>query len=229
MKNEKNIEKFVNNNFYEKKTKKDKQCHYGPIEIVPNLFCGSEKEILESYQKNCYDVLVPLNSLSGSIWNKGFRGEILYYPTPDFDVLPEEIANELTEKIIERMTYNKKVGLFCLGGHGRTGYIASIVLGKRGIKDPVHFIRKKYCKEAIESNEQINQISKILDLPELIEKYGRNDYFSKYDDYLYGFYDYRNYNKSLVGCFSEKEDSLYTERKQVGNDQNACEDYYTLV
>jgi hypothetical protein len=74
-------------------------------------------------------------------------------------------------KILDRLSSNKKVGLFCMGGHGRTGYIASIVLGRLGYQDPIGFLRANYCKEAVESNEQVQRIADMLGRPELAEKY----------------------------------------------------------
>jgi len=135
------------------------------------------------------NTLVPLDSMRANVWNQGFRGEVLYYPIEDYGVLPDDVLNDLASKIINRLKCGKKVGLFCLGGHGRTGYVASVVLGKLGWEDPIGFLRENYCKHAVESNDQIRHISKVLDKPELLEEYLT---FDRFDDF-YGFrFDYLN-------------------------------------
>ncbi|RFZ76109.1 hypothetical protein DS742_25380 [Lacrimispora amygdalina] len=147
-------------------------CHIGPVEVSKNLFCGSEAESFAMAEAPIQvDTLVPLNDLNPKIWDKGFRGEILYYPIHDYGTLPDDVLDALISKILDRLSHNKKVGLFCMGGHGRTGYIASIVLGKLGHKDPIAFLRTNYCKQAVESNAQIQHIADVLDRPELVEKY----------------------------------------------------------
>lgn len=146
----------------------DSVCHVGPIEVLPGLFCGSESEILYSLRSGSnYDVLVPLNDLSGEVWKYGFRGEIMYYPIEDYSILPDEVLHEVADKIIKNTQEGKKVGLFCFGGHGRTGYVAAVVLGKLGFKNPIKHLWLNYCTKAIESNEQAKQISKVLDSPGL--------------------------------------------------------------
>jgi hypothetical protein len=61
----------------------------------------------------------------------------------------------------------KKVGIFCMGGHGRTGYFGSLVLGMLGVEDPIQLLRDEYCKKVVESKEKINQIAAILGKPAL--------------------------------------------------------------
>jgi len=108
-------------------------CHIGPVEVIENLFCGSEDEALAMASASIrVDTLIPLYVLDADIWDLGFRGEILYYPIKDYETLPNDVLDDLVSKILERLSSGKKVGLFCMGGHGRTGYVASVVLGKLG-------------------------------------------------------------------------------------------------
>lgn len=149
-------------------------CHTGPVEVTKNLFCGSEKEALVmAVPPIQVDILAPLNDLDAKVWDLGFRGEILYCPIRDFGKLPDDVLEPFLSRILDRLSSNKKVGLFCVGGHGRTGYIASIVLGRLGYQDPIGFLREHYCKEAVESNEQVQHIVAVLGRPELAEKYKR--------------------------------------------------------
>ena len=159
-------------------------CHVGPVEVIGGLFCGGESEVIDMISKPVQvDTLVPLNKLEASIWDMGFRGEILYYPINDFGTLPGDVLDEMVSKIICRINDNKKVGLFCLGGHGRTGYVASVVLGKLGYDDPIKFLRSNYCKNAVESSEQVNHIAEILGKPELADEYAVTDRLYMLDDH----------------------------------------------
>ena len=147
-------------------------CHTGPVQIMKNLYCGSEREFLaKADEKVFYDVMVPLSVLDGDIWESGFRGEILYYPIMDYGTLPTDVLEEVVGKILNRLTREKKVGVFCMGGHGRTGYLVSIVLGKCGCEDPIQYLRKHYCTQAVESNGQVRHIADVLDKPELVGKH----------------------------------------------------------
>jgi len=141
-------------------------CHLVPKEIAPNLWAGDYFTDLE-LGKHC-QVLVPLSQLDERIWETGFRGEILYYPIPDRGVLPLDVLEELIERILERLKQGFSVGVFCFGGHGRTGYVLTSVIGKlfTGI-DPLQYVREELCLRAIESQEQINSIAEFLGMPDL--------------------------------------------------------------
>ncbi len=58
--------------------------------------------------------------------------------------------------------FEGRVGICCMGGHGRTGTAVAILaslLGKvKGAGCPVTWVRKKYCPEAVEANCQLNYI-----------------------------------------------------------------------
>lgn len=151
---------------------KKKPCHRGPINVFKSLYCGSEKEFLDAAKEGqMMDTLVPLCAIDGEIWDLGFRGELLYYPVKDFGTLPDDLLSELVSKVIDRLSQGKNVGMFCMGGHGRTGYAASVVLGKLGHEDPIDYLREVYCKKAVESNAQVYHIADVLNKPELIGRY----------------------------------------------------------
>jgi len=141
-------------------------CHLVPKEVAPNLWAGDYFTDLE-LGKHC-QVLVPLSQLDERIWETGFRGEILYYPIPDRGVLPLDVLEELTGKILERLKQRFSVGVFCFGGHGRTGYVLASVIGKLLIDaDPIQYVWEELCPRAIESQEQINSIAEFLGMPGL--------------------------------------------------------------
>ena len=181
-------------------------CHNGPVEVYPNLYLGSLGE--SSQMAEFCDILVPLAECYGTIWDKGFRGEIWYYPIRDYSVLPDDVATQAVTKIVSALENKKKVGIFCLGGHGRTGYLACLVLGALDYADPIRYVRENYCKLAVESNEQIKQIAKKCEAPWLYDEYKEDEWGTSglnawleahqggYNDYGYG---YNNYNYSDYG------------------------------
>ena len=126
-------------------------------EIIPGLLLGSVNDAEKMVLKGA-DVLVPLAYLDGSIWKTTFRGEVIYCPVEDMKVLPDDVLDELVIRICARLDEGKKVGLFCAGGHGRTGYVAGCVLARKGIKDPIGFLRRNYSAKAIETEQQANAV-----------------------------------------------------------------------
>lgn len=187
-------------------------CHNGPVEVYPNLYLGSLGE--SSQMAKFCDILVPLAECYGSIWDNGFRGEIWYYPIRDYHVLPSDVADQAVSRIVSALENKKKVGIFCLGGHGRTGYLACLVLGALDYADPIRYVRENYCKLAVESNEQIKQIAEKCEAPWLFDEYKEDEWGTSglnawleahqggYNDYNYGYgygYGYNNYNYGGYG------------------------------
>lgn len=184
-------------------------CHNGPVEVYPNLYLGSLAE--SSQMAEFCDILVPLAECYGTIWDKGFRGEIWYYPIRDYSVLPDDVAEQAVSRIVSALENKKKVGIFCLGGHGRTGYIACLVLGALDYADPIRYVRENYCKLAVESNEQIKQIAEKCEAPWLYDEYKEDEWGTSglnawleahqggYNAYDYGYNYYGNYGNYGYG------------------------------
>ena len=126
-------------------------------EIIPGLILGGVDDV-ESMVLRGADVLLPLAYMEANIWNTSFRGEVLYYPIKDRWVLPEDVLHDLVDKVCVRLDEGKKVGLFCAGGHGRTGYVAGCVLARKGIKDPIAHLRREYSSHAVETERQVEEI-----------------------------------------------------------------------
>lgn len=59
---------------------------------------------------------------------------------------------------------SKAVYVHCMGGHGRTGTALAIMAQLAGVgnDDPVKYLRKVYCKNIVESQEQIDYIGDVL-------------------------------------------------------------------
>lgn len=175
--------------------KRAHSCHSGPVEVVKNLFCGGEDEAPAMASKIQVDVLVPLLHLDAATLESRFRGEVLYCPIKDYGVLDSDVLDALVSEILDRLNRDKKVGLFCMGGHGRTGYVASVVLGKLGHDDPIGFLRSNYCRKAVESNAQVRHIAEVLGKPELVERYGFQSIFDGLDDSILDFCDFGYFSK----------------------------------
>lgn len=92
----------------------------------------------------------------------------------------------------------------CVGGHGRTGTAVAILAGLMGVtngKDPVEWVRGRYCKNAVESNEQLDYVEEVtqievkIGLPESkrggVVVYGGGGVTKTYPNHSYGMgYDY---------------------------------------
>lgn len=122
-------------------------------EIYPGVILGGLRD-LDDILALKPDVLVPLDRVPGTIWEDGYCGEILYIPIVDESILPEHILECFIEQLLERICDKRRIAIFCIGGHGRTGYIASCLLYRLGIKDPITYIRKNYSMQAVETEEQ---------------------------------------------------------------------------
>lgn len=114
-------------------------------------------------------VLVPLASLDGDIWVTGWRGEILYYPVEDFGVLPADVLQACVDDVSYRVAVGHRVAVFCMGGHGRTGYVGACLVGALApeVEDPIAHLRRVYCAEAVESQEQVDAVADFLGRPDL--------------------------------------------------------------
>lgn len=137
-------------------------------EIVQNLYIGSVSDVSDMVRAGV-DVLVPLAYLDGSIWSTGFRGEIIYCPITDGDVLPDDVIYVIVDMILNRLGKHK-VGLFCAGGHGRTGYVAACVLADLGVPDPIGYLRSNYSAKAIETDKQAQAVYRYIEMEEEVER-----------------------------------------------------------
>lgn len=218
---------------------KYKKCHIGFTEVYPHLFVGRESDLNSEFVKSI-DVLVPLNDLDGKIWNHGYRKEIIYLPIADFSVLPTDVETKYAKRIVELIKDGENVAIFCQGGHGRTGYFASLVLFELGYKNPIHLLKTKYCDNVVESYEQLVSIAEYCDNEVLIDLYQKSVYGSyasygayrfDYEDDYFDFYDTYKYRKQyekkeekVVSCSMDAETENYNEliKKQICGD---CVEY----
>ncbi len=82
---------------------------------------------------------------------------------PDFGV-PALDLEWWRQFLLALVAIEGDVAVFCMGGHGRTGTMLSIIahmVGWSGGKDPIAWVRSVYCKETVESDEQVAYITKM--------------------------------------------------------------------
>lgn len=97
-----------------------------------------------------------------NIQDLDLKGVLIHWR--DGDVI--ELKKNFWELLIEEIRLQKRdVYVGCVGGHGRTGTVLSILAGLLGVsKDPVKFIRKNYCEKAVETVVQLEYIKEITGL-----------------------------------------------------------------
>lgn len=139
-------------------------------------------------------MLIPLDNVDGKVWRWGFRGEILYIPIEDYSILPTDVEAIMVEKVMKLLEQGKKIAIFCIGGHGRTGYFTSLLLGKFGIDDPIGYMRTRYCKNVVETNSQVGAIADFINQPELKDKYKMYATEKWWSSYMYGNYSSAYYD-----------------------------------
>lgn len=81
---------------------------------------------------------------------------------------------KMVEYICNQLQIGKKVHVGCIGGHGRTGLVLSAVAAALGEKDAIRYVRKNYCKKAVETNVQVKFLVKHYDV--LTASASRPDY-----------------------------------------------------
>lgn len=76
---------------------------------------------------------------------------------------PENVTRfkNLITWLCTQLQEGKAVHVGCIGGHGRTGMVLSAVVAElAGKKDAIGWVRKHYCKKAVESKAQVAFLQK---------------------------------------------------------------------
>lgn len=68
---------------------------------------------------------------------------------------PDEFR-KLINWLKKQVDEGKKVHIGCIGGHGRTGTVLAALVSMYGEPDAIAYVRKHYCKKAVESKVQID-------------------------------------------------------------------------
>jgi hypothetical protein len=105
---------------------------------------------------------VGAQKLLGAELGAGVEVPHVLFDWPDFGTMAE-LDRAWWESFAAKLaTVKGDVVVFCEGGHGRTGTMVSILATLLGLvpatECPVQWLRAKYCKEVVESAEQIRYI-----------------------------------------------------------------------
>jgi hypothetical protein len=112
--------------------------------------------------------------------------QIIHINWPDYGIITWE--RERFEALLAAIKADKleSVYICCIGGHGRTGTMMSILAGlSNAIPDgecPVTWLRNKYCNNVVESAAQLDYVREITGLKvaaepgKVWESYGVNQY-----------------------------------------------------
>lgn len=125
------------------------RCHE-ITEIYPGIFLSGAYDVPAMIDMGI-EVFAALSPMP-EVENGSYR--VVECRIRDMDVAGEEELDELLSILLEEHRAGKRIGIFCSGGHGRTGYVAACLLASLGIEEPVGYIHRNYCINAIESREQ---------------------------------------------------------------------------
>jgi len=90
------------------------------------------------------------------------EGDAIHYKIEDR--YPPDDAKEfleLIEYLADQANGGAKIHIGCIGGHGRTGIVlAAMVALMTDEDDPISYVRKHYCKKAVETPAQVKFLVK---------------------------------------------------------------------
>jgi hypothetical protein len=92
-------------------------------------------------------------------WHDGYE---VVFPIRDGHA-PEDVEEfkKLVDWLEVQLVNGNTIHLGCIGGHGRTGLVLSALYAQMsGKADAIQYVRKHYCKKAVESKEQIKFLKK---------------------------------------------------------------------
>lgn len=120
-----------------------------------------------------------------------FLPDFMALEFPDYGV--PQLAPECWKSIYAKILENKKIThihLQCMGGHGRTGLLLSVLWGmckieEKSVDEIVTKMRSLYCESAVESIAQYNYIEKATGLPYLGISTPSKTYQNSYNSYGY--------------------------------------------
>ncbi len=160
----------------------DRDCHQGPRKVLEIgktvIWAGSETKV---WRRRDWDLVISLCrgavDKSDVLTTNKLGDELLPMRLKKIPEVPRLImdwsdrdAGPVTKRfwddlVVFLKSKPLKVGLHCQGGHGRTGTALAILAAKgTGLtkkKDPVAYIRDRYCDKAAETNTQLDYIEEM--------------------------------------------------------------------
>jgi hypothetical protein len=103
--------------------------------------------------------------------------EVMHVPIFDMQTADDKVADELSSRVVAMLAAGKVVYMHCMGGHGRTGTIASLVIAKAcGVRALTALEINRRCHDqrgqcaenpgvfqSPETHEQRDQVFRLID------------------------------------------------------------------
>lgn len=84
------------------------------------------------------------------------------FPWADYQPPPKGFVKFLQRTVIPALVASKKVLVYCIGSHGRTGtFMAALIAILEPGVDPVEAVRSRHCKKAVETDLQEKSVRKL--------------------------------------------------------------------
>jgi protein-tyrosine phosphatase len=131
---------------------------------VTTFVCLVEKHELDQHGPNFIEV--------AQSKTKNVQLNFLHYPIRDRDIGPDDGVTKLALEIISLLNQGETIYIHCVGGHGRTGVMVSLILAKLFSLDS--FTALEYCKkfhdmrtvtlgrDSPQTTEQRNQVHRLV-------------------------------------------------------------------
>jgi hypothetical protein len=138
---------------------------YYVIDLTGNRY-KSRRDEIEVYDKPSLSAFTTVLSVEDAVMEpKGWLSlPIEDMKAPEYSI---KVWAALAEDVVKLINKEEKVVIACLGGHGRTGVACAIlgyILAPTHVGDnPVEWIRKIHCDEAVETISQVDYVFKTLE------------------------------------------------------------------
>jgi hypothetical protein len=101
-----------------------------------------------------------VRQMEGADEDRGLEIRKMYVEWGDMRSVPLSTLALILKYIQEAIEGEEDIEIACMGGHGRTGTLAAAVcmMYDMGVKEAINHVREEYCKEAIESCEQVDML-----------------------------------------------------------------------
>lgn len=108
------------------------------------------------------DYLILLDDFQRGIFLPPWEGRFqIRFPIRDGDAPDPKKLDKLVDWIGGELAKGKKFHIGCFAGHGRTGTVLAAIVAKvHGEPDAIKWLRKNYCKKAVESHAQVDMLVK---------------------------------------------------------------------
>jgi len=145
-------------------------------------------------------------SLMGGMPKQSFFGQrlpMMDAELPDRGGVPSSWA-QVINFVADEIRAGKKVVLYCVGGHGRTGVAAASLLAilEPETADPITAIRERYCKQAVESRAQALAVFALKGITELPEQHQK-----EFKEYTYT--PHTSWKQPVPGLDGKSTDGKY--------------------